>query len=171
MISIQGALPFSRHSEDNPLDKSRYLLKEATVSALINAIISTAFFFGFFSGIDPIPIWGKGGYALDFLPQSFAVALMSALVPGLLARKAIAAGRFGAMGAPRLSRVFMRSVAWAIAGLVAGAGLATIVLLLTGVNTVSALSGLALKIVYGALLGALVTHRSVAALLSRHDGA
>ena len=60
------------------MNKSVYLLREAVVSAVINALISVAFFVGFFRGIDPIPVWGMNNYAFDFIPQSFAVSLMSA---------------------------------------------------------------------------------------------
>jgi len=147
------------------MEKSRYLFRESVVSAFINALISALFFFGVFAGVDPVPVWGSDGYALDFMPQSFAVALMSALVPGFLARKALGAQRFGAVPTPGARRILVRAFAWAFAGLIAGAGLAAIALYLSGMEFVAAAPAFAIKVAYGALLGAIVTHRSVAGLL------
>ena len=144
---------------------SRYLLREALVSAAINALISVGFFVAFFRGVDPIPVWGTGGYALDFAPQSFAVALMSALVPGFLARRALAARTFGTCPVPSPARVVLRALAWAVAGLAVGGGATALSLWLSGLETIPATPAFVLKIAYGAALGAIVTHRSMAGLI------
>src|SRR5690606_23725285 len=142
-----------------------HLLREALVSATINALISVGFFVAFFRGIDPIPVWGAGNYAADFLPQSFAVALMSALVPGFLARRALAPRKSGARRVPTPARVALRALAWAVAGLVAGGGIAALALRLSGLETIAATPAFVIKLAYGAALGAVVTHRSVARLI------
>jgi hypothetical protein len=144
---------------------SNYLLREALVSAVINGLISTGFFFAFFRGVPSIPVWGSDGYAFDFVPQSFAVSLMSALVPGFLARKGIAAGRFGEREIPTAGWIVLRGIGWAIGGLVAGVTVAVSVLWLGSFEMIPATPGLCVKIVFGALLGALVTHRSVSRLV------
>ena len=146
---------------------SRHLLREAIVSALINALISAGFFVAFFRGVDPIPVWGSGNYAADFMPQSFAVALMSALVPSFLARRALAAGAFGAGAILSPAWVGLRALVWAVAGLVVGSAMAALVLWLSGLETIAATAAFVVKIVYGAALGALVTHRAVGQMIGK----
>jgi len=149
------------------MNVSRYLLREAAVSAVINAAISAGFFFAFFRGMDLIPVWGPGNYAADFVPQSFAVALMSALVPGFLARKGIAEGKFSVVTVPAPTKVALHALAWAVAGLVVGSALAALVLWVSGLEVIPAFPALAIKVAYGAALGALVTHLSVGRLVSQ----
>ena len=62
--------------------------REAAISFAINAVLSLAFFLGLY-GFTPRALrWSApDGLALDFVPQSLAVALMSALVPALIARR------------------------------------------------------------------------------------
>ncbi len=143
-----------------------YLLRESALSALINAFISLAFVYAVFGNTDPLPVPGVGNYAFDFLPQSFAVALMSALVPGLLARKALKSGRFPAATVPSIRRVVLRAFAWAAGALVLGALLISIPLWLSGIEAIGRGWGIAGKLGYGALLGAFVTHRSLAMLIA-----
>lgn len=150
------------------MDNSFNLKKEAAVSAVINALISTGFFFAFFSGISSIPIWGSAGYAFDFVPQSFAVSLMSALVPGLIARKKLTSGTVGGTAVPTVPGIFVRAIAWAIGGLVIGAGLAALVLKVSGIETIASAPALIVKIVYGAVLGAIVTYLFLDKLVKRH---
>jgi hypothetical protein len=147
------------------MDLSRHLLREALLSAIINACISVGFFVAFFRGVDPIPVWGVGNYAADFMPQSFAVTLMSALVPGFLNRRALAAGRFSAHSVPSTARVIASALAWAVGGLVIGSGGAALALWLSGADAIDATSAFVIKIGYGAALGAFVTYRAVARMI------
>jgi len=147
-----------------------YLLRESALSALINAFISLAFVYAVFGAADPLPVPGFGNYAFDFLPQSFAVALMSALVPGLLARKALASGRFPATLTPPVRRVVLRALAWAVGALVVGALLISMPLWLSGIEAIGRSWGIAGKLSYGAVLGAVVTHRSLATLVASCPG-
>ena len=147
------------------MTKSSYLLRESLVSAVINGLISVAFFLGTFSGIDPVPVWGLGNYAFDFIPQSFAVALMSALVPGFLARMALKSGKFGSRPVPGTGTIVVRAFAWALGALAVGAGAAALILWLVAAVSIPWSPAFAIKIVYGALLGAVVTHRSVGRLI------
>jgi hypothetical protein len=139
-----------------------YLAREAGVSAVINGLISVGFFVGTFGRIDPIPVWGTGNYAFDFVPQSFAVAFMSVLVPGFLARKAIGAGKLGDCLAPRPGVIAARSLATALVALLVGAGAMALLLWFAGWRDLPAHPAFAFKIAYGAVLGAFITFRSVA---------
>src|SRR5690606_9204225 len=113
---------------------SRYILRESLLSAAINAAISIGFYLAVFGRRDPIPVWGMSNLAFDNLVQSFAVALMSALVPALLARLAQQKGKAGSPGAPvpGVGRVFAAALAWAVAAAVAGGGSLAALLWLIG---------------------------------------
>jgi hypothetical protein len=132
-----------------------YIARETLVSAAINAVLSTGFFIAVFGGVDPIPVWGRGNFAFDFIPQSCAVALMAALVPGLLGRAQLA--KQNAPHVPAIGAVVRTAIAAGLTGLVAGAGLAALGLLASGAETVPHGPAFAGKIIYGAALGALVT--------------
>ncbi|WP_030539772.1 hypothetical protein [Sphingobium sp. DC-2] len=129
--------------------------REAAISFLINAALSLAFFTGTF-GLASRPLnWGApGGLAFDFIPQSAAVALMSALVPPLLARRHLS-------GRP-LRPVLLRALLLAAGGAMLGGLLA----FFTRTNAPIALpAALILKLVYGGTLGALVTTVALRSLL------
>ncbi|SES11408.1 hypothetical protein [Sphingobium sp. YR768] len=143
-----------------------YIAREAIVSAVINAAIGALFFYGLFGGLNDVPVPGWGGYAFDFLPQSAAVTLMACLVPGLLARRALAAGRWRlpqneVPALPYLLRLAALSVA---VGLMLGGGSAAL-WIMSGIVSLGHASALVIKIVYGALLGALITSRVLRHLL------
>lgn len=74
--------------------RARFILREACIGAVLNAMLSYGVFWLLFRGASRIPVRGFGNFLFDFLPQGFMVALMSAFVPGLLARRAIARGQF-----------------------------------------------------------------------------
>lgn len=147
---------------------SRYVLRESLVSAAINAAISIGFYVAVFGRSDLIPVWGIGNLAFDNLPQSFAVALMSALVPGLLARLAQKKGKAGLPGAaiPSVGRVFGTALAWAVGALLAGGASLAALLWLSGADALPALPVFVAKTLYGALLGAFVTSRVLMRQLS-----
>lgn len=74
--------------------RARFILREACIGAILNALLSYGIFRLLFRGAPVIPLHGVGNFLFDFLPQGFMVALMSALVPGLFARRAVTSGRF-----------------------------------------------------------------------------
>ena len=131
------------------------IAREALVSGAINAALSLAFFLLAFSAWQRVPVWGAGGYALDFLPQSFAIGLMSTLIPGLMARRKLAAG------APSTAWVVGRSLAHGLIALAAGGALWAALLWLCGIDTIGWAPALAVKLTYGAALGAAVTALSL----------
>lgn len=121
--------------------------REAGISFAINAALSLTFFLAVFGFVARPLSWGApDALALDFMPQSIAVALMSALVPVLIARK-----RFG--GAVR--GIVLRAMGFAIGGALLGGLLAWMThgaLLPIAWHT-----ALTMKIFYGGSLGASIT--------------
>lgn len=126
------------------------LLRETLISMAINAAITAAFFFALFGLGHPI---AAEAYGRDFLPQSFMVALMGTLIPGLLLRR-VHGGRVGA--------IVMRSVL--LAAFALGLGV-LIFLALRNAAPIDAAWGLALKLGYSVGLSAIVTPIAVRAVL------
>lgn len=124
--------------------------REAGISFAINATLSLAFFLTVFGLDRPALSWGMpDALAFDFVPQSIAVSLMSALVPALIARKRFAM----AIG---LRSIGLRAIAFALAG----AALGGLISFLTGRATLSPVdwrAALAMKLAYGGALGAFIT--------------
>jgi hypothetical protein len=127
-------------------------LRETALSAFINGLLSFLFFLAAF-GIGRPVAWAA--LARDGLPQSFMVALMASLVPGL-----IAAAKLRRPRGPVVARALM--FAGAALLLLGGGGW----LLLQGrPGTVPAGAALAAKILYGAGLGAMVTPAALSFVL------
>lgn len=137
-----------------------YIARETIVSAAINGVIGALFFFGVFGAETHVMVGDWGGYAFDFLPQSGAVALMACIVPGMIARRAQQAGRFGtAVESPVTAQWLLRA---ALAAVLPGSALGIAVALgwlASGVATLDWPIALCIKIIYGAALGAWVTRR------------
>ena len=136
-----------------------HIAKETCVSIAINAILSMVFFLLVFGPSEPAPVWGFGNYVFDFLPQSFMIAFMSALVPGTLALRKLRTGQIDVLpGKSRLpnallARAFLLAVISSIFGVAAAAAL----LELSGQEMVAWGPAFAIKIAYGALLAVIVT--------------
>lgn len=127
------------------------ILRETLVSVVINVVISIAFFFAAFglgASID------GARFGVDFLPQALMVALMGTLIPGLLVRR----GRGTA-----IRPVVLRSIVIALTSLVLAGGGAWLVF--SAVATIDPNAGLAIKIVFSAVLSLLVTPIAVRAAL------
>lgn len=130
--------------------------REQRKSAVINMAFSAAFFFLIF-GLEPsvLSVGAPDRLALDFLPQSAAIAFFGALVPSLIMRAALAREQLGVepFGFGRLAGVVAAMV---VLGLAAG-----LVLMLVMQALPWALIGwtaaLAMKIGYGGVLGYVVT--------------
>jgi len=132
------------------------LRREAAIGFAINAVLSLAFFVGIFGLAQHVLGWAQ--LAPDFVPQSIAVTLMSALVPALIARAKLGGG---------LRPVLLRAVIFAIGGAVLG----MVLMLLTTAAALPPIAwgaALALKMLYGGALGALVTTLVLRAMLASH---
>lgn len=141
------------------LTPARYIRRETLVSAAINGAISVGFFLLVFAGVDPVPVWGVGNYASDFVPQSFMVGFMATLVPGLMCLRVIAAGRFPGIGAASTTgrSIVASAIFSGLAALAVGAGTWALLLWATGAEDIGNAAAFALKVAYGVALGALVT--------------
>lgn len=146
----------------------RHIRRESLVSAGINAVISVGFFLAVFGGIDPVPVWGIGNYAFDFVPQSFAIGFFASFVPGLLTARALRSGSLTMLGrpAPGAAPILGRAILNALAAVVIGGGLCAVLLWLAGVEQLGHAAAFALKVAYGALLGAIVTRLMLARMLA-----
>lgn len=123
--------------------------REAGISVVINGVLSLAFFLGVFGTVSrPLGWIAPDNLAIDFVPQSIAVALMSALVPALIARKRLGNG-------PALRPILIRAALFALAGGVLG-GLLALSIGAAGLSAIGWGAALAIKIAYGGALGALV---------------
>jgi hypothetical protein len=133
------------------------IVRETVISIVINSAISLGVFLLIF-GIDrPVPSKALGW---DFLPQSFMIALMGAMVPALLLRK-----RLGTS----LSQILICSIAIAIAATVVFGGTATVVMHRLIAGQIAADQALLLKLLYGAGLAAIVTPTALL-ILARKSG-
>lgn len=145
-----------------------YIRKETAISMIINAMISAGFVWAMFGARSSAPIWGPGGVAFDFVPQTFMVSLMCALVPTLLTRSRVRSGAIFAIDRPppRLPRnVAMRSLLLAVVGMTILAGLATAALALSGMGRMDFWPLAAIKVLYGALVALIVTPIALRAAL------
>jgi hypothetical protein len=132
-----------------------YIATERRISIAVNALLSLLFFLLVFGLPARVPVAGPGGYAFDFVPQSFMIALMSTLVPGLLTAARIRQRRIAGSaetGVAIVRRALLTAVVAALAG-----GVVAAVLLYSGVATLPLVPALAAKILYGAVLASVVT--------------
>ncbi|MBC2670189.1 MHYT domain-containing protein [Novosphingobium piscinae] len=150
-------------------DHVTYIRRETLVSVVINTVLSAAAFWLVFRGQDPVQVWGLGYWVFDFIPQSFMIALMSTLVPGAIAGRAVRAGRIRPAGAPgRLpGNLVVRALLMAVLGVVLGTAAVAGLAGLAGLSALSPSAALALKMVYGALLALIVTPLGLRRALSR----
>jgi hypothetical protein len=149
----------------------RYILVETAIGMVINALFSAGFAFLVFGGRAEIGLWGPDGLALDFVPQTFAIAMMSVLVPTALTRRRIRTGTLAARGeapSPLPRNLLLRALLMALAATILLGGTATALLAAIRVGPLTFGAVLPLKIVYGALVALAVTPPALrAALLDR----
>jgi hypothetical protein len=150
---------------------SRYIFTETAISIVINAAISAGFAFVVFGGRAEIGLWGPGGLAIDFAPQSFMIALMSVLVPTALTRRRIRTGTLKpGNGLPsRLPRNLVgRALLVALAATTVLGGIAVAISAAAWAGPLGFATVLPLKIIYGAAVAFIVTPTALkAALLDR----
>lgn len=151
-------------------DTAAYIGRETRVSVAINAVFSLAFYIIFFGFSGPVRIGGVGGFEFDFIPQSFAITLMSVLVPGLLTIRKLAAGKLAPEPGKSLlpQSLFLRALLMAATAALAGAAGARVISTIWGTAAISWLTGAAIKIIYGILLARIVTPIGLMAVL-RHS--
>lgn len=146
----------------------RYVLIETLISVIINSVLSACATWLAFSGLATIGLWGARGLALDFIPQSFMVGLMSALMPTLLTRRRRLRGRaLRIEGPPSLlpRNLILRALWFALAAVVVGGGAAVLLLWRVGPETYGFATVVAMKVSYGAVVALVVTPNALSAAL------
>lgn len=152
---------------------SRYILVETAISVAINAAISAGFAFLVFGGRTGIALWGSGGLALDFAPQTFMIAMMSVVVPTALTRRRIGAGALRPRSGPPSQlppNLAVRALLVALFATVALGGAATAALAATWSGPIGFAAALPLKIIYGAAVALVVTPFALKAALRDRRG-
>lgn len=125
------------------------LLREAAISAVINAVLSIVFFILVFGTTGAPRLDALGA---DFLPQAFMVSLMGSLVPALLMRRQLG----GAIGP-----IVLRAVVFALLGAAIAGGGAYWLCALHGAATLPFATAMTVKAAFGAVLGAIVAPLAV----------
>jgi hypothetical protein len=151
-----------------------YTAVEMAVSVVINGTLSLVFAWLIFGGRPAVGLWGLPGLALDFIPQSLMVALMSTIVPTLLTRARLRRGKLVgcAPGHSRLPQnLFVRALAITFASMVAGSAVAVLLLKLLASQPLPITAVYAIKVAYGGMLGAVVTGIALRRALSDLPGA
>lgn len=148
---------------------SAYIRRETAVSIVINVALSAAFFLAVFGAEGLVPVWGVGGYVFDFGPQGFMIGLMAALVPGMLARKALASGKVvrvaGKSGLP--AAVLPRAILCGALGAAVGVAASALLLWAGGATQLEWLPALLAKLSFGAVLALIVTPAGLRAELTK----
>lgn len=132
-----------------------YLYRETAISVAINAVLSLIFFLLVFGIPASVRVAGAGGYGMDFVPQSLMIALMASLVPGAIAAAKLR--RAGLAAAEARAALLRRSLATALLGAGVGAAIGWLLALLLPVAAIPLMPALLARILYGALLAAIVT--------------
>jgi hypothetical protein len=147
----------------------RYLLSELLVSLLVNSLLSVLAAWVVFGQRESVVLWGGDGLAVDFLPQTFMVALMSTLVPGWLTRRRVQAGKIASLDAPpqRLPRnLLLRALLVAVLATFGFGGIAILVTSAVWAGALPTGSVILFKVLYGAMLSIPITRFGLLAALS-----
>lgn len=150
------------------MDAVQYVRRETAVSVIINCVLTIVLFFVVFGGLRAVPVWGSGGWVFDFLPQSFMIALMSTLVPGFIAQRKVRAGTVATIPAttPLPRNLLIRALVLAIGSAVLGTAIVAMVASGAQQASLPFAVALLLKVVYGAILAAVVTPLALRAALA-----
>lgn len=121
----------------------------------VNTAISIGFAWLVFGGTSYVAV---SAVILDAVPQSFMIALMSVIVPGLLTSRRLAAGRIAPLAVSVTPwPLAVRAIAVALVAALSGLALHAVVLKWWFPHMVGFATLLAIKTVYGATLAAIVT--------------
>lgn len=146
---------------------SAYVRKQTTISIVISMAFSAAFFLLIFRTAGPVEIWEPDFLAFDFLPQSVMASLMAALMPALQTRAAMTRGELLGQ-VPTIKSVVLRAFMFALLGF----GLAGIVIAILQVSGIAVLAwgtAFVIKVIYGGLLGIVITPLAVRAVLGSNQ--
>lgn len=144
----------------------RYIAVETGISIAINGAISAGMFQLLLGGQ---PVIARSAGIVDTVPQTFMIALMSALVPGFVTRRRVAAGvvrpRIGT-GLRLPQNLVARALLVAIVATILLGGLAILSLIAIAPDPIPNTPFFVAKIAYGMLVAAIVTPVAVASALA-----
>jgi hypothetical protein len=154
--------------------QSRYIAIETIISILINVIISALFMLAVFGRSEHIDLWGLHGLALDFVPQTFMITLMSVLVPTALTRRRLRERRIVGYASTQSARwpssMWVRALLIAVALTVMLGGAALWILTASWNGPLSYWRAFPLKLLYGALVALIATPLGLRIALSEKMG-
>jgi ABC-type spermidine/putrescine transport system permease subunit I len=142
------------------LTHRRYLLVETLVNLVINAALSLFMAWVVFGRRELVEVAGPGGLALDFMPQTFMVTLMSTLVATLLTRKRVRENKIASLATTplRLPRnIVGRSLLMAVVATLVLGGIALPLTTALVTEPMAMRSVFLLKMLYGALISVPIT--------------
>lgn len=150
-------------------EQRRYLATETLIAIAFATVLSGVFGWLLFGGRARIPLLGLDGALLDFVPQTFMIALMSVLVPTLLTRRRLSAGKVAALPTPPIrlpaAPIARALLIAALATLVLGGTAAAVLIVLAG-EAIAFAPFLILKCAYGALVALATAQIGVTAALA-----
>lgn len=137
----------------------RFVTAETVLNSILSAILSAGFVWLIFGGRARVPTWGMDGVAFDFVPMTIAIAFMMTLGLTLYTRRRCATGKAPPLsGRARLPRLLpLRAALNAIGAALLLVPLAVGLLALTGRADYAFGEVMAMKIIYGTLVAAVVT--------------
>jgi hypothetical protein len=141
------------------MNHQRYILRETLVSVVINVVLTVMFFIAVFGVGRSVAVWGLGAWVFDFVPQSFMIALMSTLVPGVLTARKIASGTLAPSGgrSPLPRRLLPRAALLAVASALLGTALMALLAQIARIETLGFVPALSIKMAYAVTLAVIVT--------------
>lgn len=146
------------------MDFITILKRERLVSTAINVALSAAFFLLVFGSRNrALSFAAPDAFALDFLAQGAAISVMAALVPSLLVRKTLRKG--GVQHLPSTAAIIGQAGKMLLGGLLI-AGIVAALCLMGPISSVGWTTALAIKLVFGGLLGFAVTHVALTRLFA-----
>lgn len=108
------------------LAAEEHIRRETIISVILNMVIGAGAVTLIMGTQGPVPVGGPDGFILDLIPQSFMIALMITLIPGLITERKLAAGKVTHLrGTSRLPRrilpraLLMAVICGGIAGVIA----------------------------------------------------
>lgn len=156
----------------------RYIARETGVGLVINTIVSVVFALLVARGRTAVPLWGTDGMALDFVPQTFMISFMTALVVTLMTRKRLRRGEMPPLEAAHAGlfarmpqNALTRATLIALLLTTVMTPLCVSILTLLSVTRLSFHAFIVMKAVYGAALALLAAPPILRAALAFKDTA
>lgn len=152
----------------------RYIARETAIGAVVNSMISVAFASLALGGRSSIPLWGLGGAAVDFVPQTFFMFLVSTAAVTLITRQRLRGGAVIPLDASDGGALlkgphsaWLRGLTVACAATVILSPICIALLVLFGADEMSGMTFLFVKVAYAALASVVSGPFIVRAALAR----